>query len=81
MFTENIQKNNLYNKYIPKFDEIYDKFVLKVKENKKIVNEKIKAGKDESKVIIIDTINEKDNQILSQSELTKDDNSPNNNTN
>ena len=27
MFTENVQKNNLYNKYIQKFDEIFDKFI------------------------------------------------------
>ena len=36
IFTENIEKNNLYSKYIPKFDEIYNKHLLKIKENKKL---------------------------------------------
>ena len=32
MFTENIEKNNLYNKYIKQFDEIFNKTILKNKE-------------------------------------------------
>jgi hypothetical protein len=32
MFTENIEKNNLYNKYIQQFDEIFNKTILKRKE-------------------------------------------------
>ena len=31
MFTENIENNNLYSKYIPKFDEIYNKVIIKIK--------------------------------------------------
>ena len=81
MFTENILKNNLYNKYNSKFEQIFAKFVLKVKENKILINEKKEKIKKESKMIIIDSINEKDNQILNQSELTKDDDSQNKNTN
>ena len=32
IFTENIEKNNLYNKYIQRFDEIFNKTILKYKE-------------------------------------------------
>ena len=65
MFTENIQKNNLYNKYIQKFDEIFDKVIVKIKEKKKIIDEKNKTNKEEN--------NEKKSHILNQSDLTEDD--------
>ena len=68
MFTENVQKNNLYNKYIQKFDEIFDKFILSIKDNKKIHDEKIKINKEGDNI-------EKENHILNQSELTEDDSS------
>ena len=49
MFTENIEKNNLYNKYIQKFDDIYDKMIAKFKENlKNNNNENIKETNDVS---------------------------------
>ena len=68
MFTENIQKNNLYNKYFQKFDEIFDKFILKFKDNKKIFDKRNKINKE-------DDNNEKENHILNQSEVTEDDSS------
>ena len=40
MFTIDIERNNLYSKYIPKFDEIYNKVVLKIQKNKKFIKNK-----------------------------------------
>ena len=62
MFTDNVDKNNLYSKYILKFDEIYDKVLLKIKEKKKLFNN-------------IKKVNEKENQTLNQSEVTEDNSS------
>ena len=74
MFTENIERNNLYKKYIPKFDEIFNKVILKIKEKKQKIN--IKKDNDEKSI----NNTEKENQNLEYSEITKDD-SLNKNTN
>ena len=74
MFTENIEKNKLYNKYIPKFDDIYDKMLLKFKENlKSNNNENIKESND---AFINEKEKEKekeDNNNDIQSEVTKNE--------
>jgi hypothetical protein len=71
IFSENIEKNNLYSKYIQKFDEIFDKVILKIKEKKSLIIKKSK----------LDNKEEKETQILNQSEATKDDDSSNKNFN
>lgn len=70
MFTENIEKNKLYNKYIQKFDDIYDKMLLKFKENLKSNNsENIKEA---SNVFVNEKEKEEDNNFNDiQSEVTK----------
>ena len=72
MFTENIEKNKLYNKYIQKFDDIYDKMLLKFKENvKSNNNENIKESND---AFINEKEKEKeDNNNDIQSEVTKNE--------